>query len=177
MLTRGGPFTRDDLDAMPEDGHRYELIDGVLVVTPAPSDRHQIVSMALGWAIGQALPSHLRVMAAPFDVTLGEGTVAKPDLFVAPKDAIRRHDLPRAPLLAVEILSPSTRRFDLMLKRSRYEAAGCEHYWLVDPDEPRITALTLREGAYVEVADVVGDEELVLVEPFGVRIVPNDLVR
>ncbi|MDO5504556.1 MAG: Uma2 family endonuclease, partial [Actinomycetia bacterium] len=162
------PFTRADLDAMPDDGRRHELIDGVLVVTPAPSDRHQIVSMALGLAIAPALPGHLRVLAAPFDVLLaGDSaasgdTVTQPDLIVAPKESIKRRGLPGAPLLAIEILSASTRRFDLIVKRARYEEAGCAHYWVVDPDEPRIIAWELQDGAYVEVADVAGDDELEL---------------
>ena len=78
--------------------------------------------------------------------------------------------------MAIEILSPSTRRFDLVLKRSRYEAAGCPHYWVIDPEEPRIIAWALRGGSYVEVADVVADEELVLEQPFPFRIVPATLV-
>lgn len=80
-------------------------------------------------------------------------------------------------MLAVEVLSPSTRRFDLMLKWSRYEAAGCAAYWVVDPLEPSLIAWELRDGAYVEVAKVSGDEEFRAELPFGVTVVPGELRR
>ncbi len=85
-------------------------------------------------------------------------------------------NLPTAPLLAVEVLSPSSRRIDLVLKRSRLEAAGCPAYWVVDPDEPRLTAWELRDGTYVEIADVAGSEPFHAQRPFPVTIVPDDLL-
>ena len=175
-LPRSRPLTRADLEAMPDDGHRYELIDGVLVVSPAPSREHQRAQMRLIGALLRVLPEGLEMLAAPFDVALADDTVTQPDIVIAPREAYTSKDLPEAPLLAIEILSPSTRRFDLVLKRSRYEAAGCSHYWVIDPEEPRIIAWSLRGGSYVEVADVVADEELVLEQPFPFRIVPTALV-
>lgn len=174
--TPSRPFTRADLAAMPDDGHRYELIDGVLVVTPAPSLNHQSILVALIIALNHVKPTALRLLAAPFDVALAGDTVVQPDLLLAPKSDFSAKDLPVAPTLAIEILSPSTRRFDLILKRARYEAAGCEHYWVVDPDEPRITAWTLRDGVYVEVADAAGDDEFVVTEPVELTLHPSSLL-
>ncbi len=100
----------------------------------------------------------------------------QPDLLVARRVDFTTRDLPVAPLLAVEILSPSTRRFDLMLKRSRLEAAGCASYWVVDPHRPSLVAWDLRDGVYVEVANVSGDEVFRATRPFDVAVIPADLI-
>jgi len=175
-LPRGRALTRDDLDAMPDDGHRYELIDGTLIVTPGPSRRHQRMSFRLGVLLDAACPKELEVLAAPFDVALAVDTVVQPDLLVGRRSDFTERDLPVAPLLAIEVLSPSTRRVDLTLKRSRYEAAGCPSYWVVDPDEPSLTAWDLRDGEYVEVAHVVGDEEYAATAPYEVTVSPGRLL-
>ena len=175
-MPRGRPLTRDDLDAMPDDGHRYELIDGTLVVTPAPSRRHQRMSFRLGVVLDAARPSNLEVLAAPFDVALSDGSVLQPDLVVAPRSGFTEDDLPVAPQLVVEVLSPSTRRVDLTLKRSTYEEAGCPSYWVVDPDGPTLTAWELRDGQYVEVAHVSGDEQYTATAPFQVIVCPARLL-
>ena len=79
-------------------------------------------------------------------------------------------------LLAVEVLSPSTRAKDLLLKRGLYEDSGVTSYWTVDPDEPSVTALELRAGAYVEVGRAEGDDLLELALPFPVRLSPRALL-
>ena len=175
-LPQSRPLTRDDLDAMPDDGHRYELIDGSLVVTPSPSFRHQSAVFELYSLLRAACPAELKVLGAPFDVVLAKDTVVEPDLLVAPRAAFTSRDLPEPPLLAVEVLSPSTRRFDLLLKRSRYEAAGCHSYWVVDPDVPSLTAWELREGAYVPAGEVSGEQALTLTAPFPIVLVPARLL-
>ena len=80
-------------------------------------------------------------------------------------------------LLAVEILSPSTRHVDLSLKRARYETAGCPAYWVIDPDALELTAWELRGGSYVEGAHVAGDEAYAATLPYDVEVAPADLVR
>ena len=175
-LPRGRALTRDDLATMPDDGHRYELIDGTLVVTPAPSPLHQVVVGALHLGLHSRCPGELRVLFAPLDVAIDDDTVLQPDLIVARRTDFTDRDLPVAPLLAVEVLSPSTRRVDLTLKRSRYQAAGCASYWVVDPDEPSLTAWELRDGEYVEVAHVVGEEPYAAAAPFDVVVTPARLV-
>ena len=175
-LPRSRPLTRADLEQMPDDGHRYELIDGVLIVTPAPSYRHQDAVGHLYLLLSLACPAQLNVLLAPFDVALAEDTLMQPDLLVARRDAFTARDLPAAPLLAVEVLSPSTRRIDLTLKRSRLEAAGCGSYWVVDPEAPALTAWDLRDGSYVEVGSVAGRETFSARLPFPVDVVPDSLV-
>ncbi|WP_433018575.1 Uma2 family endonuclease [Kribbella sp. CA-294648] len=170
-----GPLTRDELARMPDDGHRYELIDGSLVMTPAPSARHQDVVLNLAVLLKTICPPDLKVVVAPFDVVISQDTVMEPDVLVARRADFTERDLPMAPLLAVEVLSPSTRRFDLTLKFSRLEAAGCPSYWVVDPDTPELIAWELRDGAYAQVAKAAGDEAARLTAPFEVSVVPADL--
>jgi Uma2 family endonuclease len=175
-LPRSRPLTRADLDALPDDGHRYELLDGSLVVTPAPTWRHQSAVVRLWKVLDAARPGpEIRVFVAPMDVVLAADTVLQPDVLVARRSDLSEADLPTAPLLAVEVLSPSTRRIDLTLKRSRYEAAGCRAYWVVDPEAPSLLAWELRHGTYELVADVRGTETHRATSPYPVEVRPADL--
>jgi Uma2 family endonuclease len=174
-LPFGRPLTRADLADVPDDGHRYELIDGMLLVSPAPRFGHQDALFNLMALLRSASPTGLYVMGAPFAVALADDTEVQPDLIVAPRDQFTDKELPGPPLLAVEVLSPSTRRVDVLLKRDRLQAAGVPSYWLVDPDGPSITVLELRDAIYVEVAHASGDEECVVDRPFPVTVVPARL--
>jgi Uma2 family endonuclease len=80
------------------------------------------------------------------------------------------------PVLAVEILSPSTRRVDLRVKFDRHLRAGTPHCWIIDPDEPSLSAWRLRDGTYHQVAHGRGEEEISLAAPVKVRVRPVDLV-
>lgn len=177
MTAHGAPMTRAELDALPDDGRRHELIDGTLVVTPAPRVHHQVMARNLLLALVGACPPDLQVLFAPLDVVLAADTVVQPDLLVAPLAQFTDKELRGAPLLAVEILSPSTRLVDLNLKRARYEAAGCAAYWVLDPDVPSLRAWELRAGGYVEVASVVGGDTFRTELPFAVDLSPVELAR
>jgi Uma2 family endonuclease len=168
------PLTRDDLQHLPDDGHRYELIDGSLMVSPAPHHAHQVVLGNLYVLLRLACPPELQVVLAPFAVGLADDTEVQPDVLVAPRDQFTERDLPGPPLLAVEVLSPSTRRVDLLLKRDRYQAAGIASYWLVDPSGPALTLLELDGGIYVERGQASGAGTLAVQKPFPVEI---DLAR
>ena len=170
------PLTRADLEDTPDDGHRYELVDGVLVVSPSPALPHQDVVGNLYLQLRAACPPELKVVLAPFDVTLADDTVLIPDLLVSARAQFTRRELPGPPLLAVEVLSPSTRRFDLLLKRDRLQQAGAASYWLIDPDEPSMIVLELRAGVYEQVAHLRGDEAFAVALPFPVRLVPSALL-
>jgi Uma2 family endonuclease len=175
-LPWGAVLTEDDLATMPDDGHRYELLDGALLVTPAPSINHQICVTALLVLLHAARLDDHRVFVAPLDVRLSHVTVLEPDVLVARKADLTpaRHEGP--PLLVVEVLSPSTRRIDLGTKRLAYEAAGVPAYWLVDPEVPSLTVLELDAGRYVERATVAGDEPYRATFPFPVTVVPARLL-
>ena len=177
VLARTGEFTREDLDAMPDDGHRHELLDGSIVMTPSPGYRHQRMSLRLAVLLLGACPEGLEVLTAPFDVVLSPRTVVVPDLIVARSGDFTEEDLPRAPQLAVEILSPSTRRLDLTLKRDLYAEAGTAAYWVLDPQVPSITTWTLRGGTFEQTGYAAAADSLTAYLPFPVTVCPDDLVR
>lgn len=176
ILPQSRPLTREDLEAMPDDGHRYELLDGVLIVSPAPRPLHQKAVASLVVLLGQAAPRDIWVLTSPLDVALANDTVLQPDVVVARRFDFTDRDLPMAPLLAVEVLSPHTRRIDFLLKRDRLQAARCPSYWVVDVDEPSIIAWRLVDGVYSEVARAVGEQPIHITEPFEVVFAPADLV-
>lgn len=172
-----GPYTVDDLAAMPDDGRRYELIDGILVVSPAPGTRHQMVVLQLAMRLEDACPDDLIVLPAPFAVQTAVDTEVQPDVLVARDEDLTAKNLPVAPVLAVEILSPSTALFDLNTKKAVYQRMGVPSYWLIDPQDPRLTVFELDEdGQYQQIADVKGDDPFDAERPFPVRIVPAELV-
>lgn len=176
-LPRGRPLTRDDLDTLPDDGHRYELLDGTLLVSPAPSRRHQDAVLNLARLLQDACPRELRCYVAPFEVVLPGGAVFQPDVLIARRADLTERDLPAAPVLAVEVLSPCTRSIDMVLERARYAQAGVAHYWIVDPDAPSLTAWRLGpEGTYEQVAHVGGADPYCTAEPVKVTVTPRDLV-
>lgn len=118
----------------------------------------------------------LEVYVAPLDIRLGADTVLQPDVLVVARSEVQEHRVQGSPILAVEVLSPSTRHIDLGLKLSRYEASQTPSYWVIDPDEPSLRAWDLREGRYEQVAHVTGDEPARLSLPWSVEIVPSGLV-
>lgn len=124
--------------ALPSDGMRHELVDGEHIVSPAPRPAHQLVTQALVRRLWPYVESSGKgeIMFLPADLSLGEDEVLQPDLFVYPTSERRPLswlDITSL-LLVVEVLSPSTARFDRLLKRHRYQRARVPEYWLVDPD-------------------------------------------
>src|SRR5215211_1490735 len=107
-LPTGRAFTRPDLDPMPDDGNRYDLIDGSLIVTPAPSWRHQSAVLNLAMALKAVCPADMRVFVAPLEVTSADDTVLEPDVLVVRRSDLGEDRLEGDPLLAVEGLSPTT---------------------------------------------------------------------
>ena len=137
VIPHGRPFTVDDLEGIPDDGNRYELIDGMLHVSPCPVPRHQVVLGELFVRLRAACPPGLLVMMAPMDVQPDRTNSLQPDVLVARPADFGPKNLPVAPLLAVEVLSPSTRLYDLNTKTVAYEKMGVPSYWIVDPSGPR----------------------------------------
>lgn len=175
-VSRRDPFTEDDLAAMPQDGHRYELVDGALLVTPTPNIRHQTCVTALATLLYAARGRTHRVLVAPVDVRLSATTVLQPDVVVGRRSDFSEARLEGVPMLVAEVLSASTRRIDLGTKRLVFEQAGVPAYWLVDPDVPSLTVLHLEDGRYVDQAVVTGEEPYEAELPFPVTVVPAQLV-
>jgi len=157
-MPRDHEWTVADLALTPDDGLRYELVDGVLLVSPAPTNRHQIVLGELYALLRAARTADVRVMVAPTDFQPTDRRSLQPDLLVARRADVSDDDPIAAPLLlAVEVLSPSTRSVDLLLKRGIYAESGVAAYWLVDPAVPSLRALRLADGVYDDVGYAEGD--------------------
>ncbi len=172
-----GPLTVRDLEGIPFDGRRYELIDGVLIVSPAPGRRHQKIAYRLYGVLEASCPPDFEVVGAPFAVHHGDKIELQPDVLVGLDEDFTDKDLPAPPVLAVEVLSPSTAIHDLNTKKAVYERLGTGSYWVIDPAEPALTVFELDgDGHYQQVAKAAGDEELELERPFPVRIVPRELL-
>lgn len=155
MTALGRLLTVDDLETIPSDGKRYEIIGGELIVSPAPSERHQYLQMELA----ALLRDHVRqgrlgrTYVAPVDVRLSAIDQVQPDIVVLLNE--RRHIytanvMHGPPDLAVEIISPSSRVTDPTVKFRLYEQHGVREYWLVDPDARTFRLFVLREGRYDE---------------------------
>ncbi len=168
----------EDLYATPEDGNRYEILDGALVMSPPPGSAHQIVAAELAALLREgALPGGLRALFAPLAWRIGPGQVPQPDLMVVTPEAIGPRAVERPPLLVVEILSPTGRGRDLSEKRRVYAEGRAAWYWIVDPEEPSLTVLRLVGVVYEEEARVAGSEAYETEQPFPVRVVPAELLR
>jgi Uma2 family endonuclease len=177
VMASGNLLTRADLDALPDDGLRHELIDGAFVMTPAPGVKHQRFAFALARTLyATAKGTDLEVLLAPLDVVLGPNVV-EPDIVVAPRTAFTERDLPFAPLLTVEIRSSSTRWLDEGRKRTLYEEYCVANYWLVDPVAPSITILELADGRYEHITTIHGDQTTAVSSPFPVTLNPAALAR
>jgi Uma2 family endonuclease len=139
MAQSATKLTYDDFLLFPDDGKRHELIDGEHYVSASPNVRHQRVLIRF-LRVMSAFVEERRlgeVFVAPLDIVLSIHDVVEPDLlFVSTERAtiIGQANLRGAPDLAVEVLSPSNRRYDEVLKRELYERAGIQEYWLVDPE-------------------------------------------
>ena len=172
-----GPLTVQDLEGMPDDGRRYELIDGVLVVSPAPGQRHQKITYRLYGVLEAVCPVEFDVLGAPFAVHHGDKIELQPDMLVGRAEDFTEKDLPAPPVLAVEVLSPSTAIHDWNLKKAIYERLGTVSFWVIDPVEPALTVFELDvDGNYQQVAKAAGDEVFEAERPFPVRIVPRELL-
>ena len=174
----GREFTIEDLDRMPDDGHRYELLDGTLIVSPAPGLPHQRVAAVLIVLLELACPEEL-VVFPNVNVRLADASALEPDVVVARPLDVTGARLVRVPLLVAEILSPDSVLRDLNLKKAAYERFGVPSYWVIDPDldRPALRAFELTEGAYTEVAHVTGDQAFHAQRPFDVQVIPDRLVE
>lgn len=169
-------WTVADLEKTPADGLRYELIDGILHVSPAPRPIHQGVGGELFRLLADAAPATMKAFYAPLDWQPDHLTSMQPDLLVVRRADVRERNVVAPLLLAVEVLSPSTRRYDEVLKASVYAEHEVASYWIVDPDEPSIVAYDLAGDRYVEVGRASGDQSVTLTTPFEVTVTPNALV-
>ena len=156
-------FTYEDYRTAPPD-KRYELLDGELLLTPAPNLKHQRLQLRLGMRLAQFIGERElgELFFAPCDVVLSDTDVVQPDLLFVSRD--RRHllsggdNVRGAPDLVVEILSPTTADRDRGYKRALYAKHGVKEYWLIDPTAETVWIHELRDGA-LTVTQTVGREQ------------------
>jgi Uma2 family endonuclease len=180
MSRRHAALTYHDYAALPDDGRRYEIHDGELSVTPAPSPQHQICAANLF----RILDSHVRsnglgvVLFAPLDVILSDSSIVQPDLvYLAPDrlGAVSQRGIEGPPTLAVEIVSPSTTSIDRTTKHHLYARHQVPVFWLVDPDARVIEAYRLEGDRYALALRASGAAP-VDPPPFpGLALVPTSL--
>jgi len=146
-------LTYHDYQFLPDDGKRYEVIDGDLYTTPAPVTRHQMIVTRLSNLLFTYLERNPigTVLMAPCDVLLSDVDVLQPDLLVVLQDGLARitdKNIQGPPDLVIEILSPGTAGRDRDLKHKRYERFGVREYWLVDPDQNTVEILHLEQNRF-----------------------------
>ena len=172
-----GEWTVELLESLPDDGLRYELIDGTLLVSPAPAALHQVVAANVFRLLDGSTPDDRAVLFAPVAWRPDGQTSVEPDLLVIAKDRIAADGITGPPDIVVEILSPSSGRFDRTVMFSRYAEGGAAHYWIVDPAVPSVGIYALREGGYVLVAGGANDDTVSVASPFAVAVTPSNLLR
>lgn len=167
---RKANYTIEDVLFLPDDAPRVELRDGVIIVSPSPTRHHQRIVARLWKWLEEHAPSG-------YEANFGTGVVIglrhtfEPDvlLLVDELELPNRHYFaPDLVALAVEVVSPSTRRRDRLEKPPQYAAAGIRHFWRIEQDPVHVFAYELIDGEYKLVADAT--EELVLDSPFEIRL-------
>ena len=180
MSSRHVALTYHDYAALPDDGRRYELHDGELSVTPAPSPQHQMCSANLF----RILDSHVRshglgvVLFAPLDVILSDTAIVQPDLVYLAADrlaAISRRGIEGPPTLVVEILSPSTTAIDRDTKHRLYARHRVPLSWIVDPNARLLDAYRLGEDRYTLALRASGAAPVDLPPFQGLALIPDSL--
>jgi Uma2 family endonuclease len=178
-LANARPLTYDELAAMPEDGKRYELVNGELFERGSNSPRHQ-------WFMGQCLTrfsNHVdagelgEVLLGPLDVKLSPYTVLQPDFLYVSRQRWHRivgdWGIDGAPDLVAEALAPQTELRDRVIKAAIYATFGVSEYWLIDIDRESIHVQTLQDGIFVPVASVDGVARSVVLP--GFEVAPEEI--
>ena len=173
-------YTWDDYVKLPDDGQRYEIIDGELFVTPAPVVGHQFTSgevndLLRAWAKRRGGGI---VFYAPVDVVLANDTVVQPDLMWIAEDRVRSivgQRVTGIPDLVVEILSPSTARRDRHKKSDLYARFGAREYWIIDPKDRSVEIRSLESGSFVRHAYATDDGVATSALDAELAVVPSAL--
>jgi Uma2 family endonuclease len=182
---REQPLTYDDYAAMPDDGNRYELVDGELeLMTPAPSSDHQMISSQIERKILQSCEEEYIILHAPLDVILAPIDVRQPDIIMIHRsriEIIKKRGIQGSPDLVVEILSPSTIRRDRIGKLRTYAQYEIPEFWIVDPFIESLEQYVLKGKEY-NLAEVYTGDELVksnhiLCVSFSINEIMSDIPK
>ena len=148
-----GKWTYEDYATIPDDGKRYEVVNGVLFMSPAPDQKHQDTVGAIFVYLWNHINLGMlgRVYTAPFDVELASHTICQPDVMVilnANMSKISDKRVIGAPDLVVEVASPSTARYDRREKLDAYARSGVTEYWIAEPTSRTIEILTIEVNTF-----------------------------
>jgi Uma2 family endonuclease len=177
------PWTISDLEKLPDDGLRYEIVDGSLHVSPPPFFPHQVAETNVLTSLLSRAPAEMRVLAGRGGVHVERETTQYlvPDAMVIREEVMSRMPKylgPEDVVLVVEVVSRSSVTHDRVTKRALYARMGIEHYWIVEQVPGlRVTALRLEGEEYVEQASAAGEDLLEVSEPFSLVLRPADLHR
>ncbi len=152
LSTKARPITRHEYASIPVGAPNYQLIEGDLIMAPAPGSFHQDIVSNLNFLFREYLRAHPvgKICIAPYDVHLSDINVFQPDLFFIRKEnlsIIEDHGVEGAPDLVIEILSKSSVKYDLGPKRSVYARTGVEELWIIDPAKRTLALYRLPENA------------------------------
>lgn len=146
----GDVWTYSEYARLPDDGNRYEVIEGEVLVTPAPGTRHQHFAANLFMAVRQYVEKHaLGTVLWDVDLLFVEGQFLRPDFLFVPasgRAGITNRGVETVPALVVEVLSPSSRSIDLVRKPRRYRESGVPEYWVADPADQIIWRFAFGAG-------------------------------
>ncbi len=177
-----GRWTYEDWLRLPDDGFRYEVLDGELYMVPPSSIRHQRVSFRLAVAMANYVSAHHlgEVLEAPCGVRLpGQPVPVQPDIFFIRNERLHilgREYVEGAPDLVVEVLSPTNRLYDRREKFLAYQEAGVTEYWIVDPRAATIEIFALEEGAFALIGRFGRDETARSRVLAGFEVVVGDIL-
>lgn len=160
-----GSWTYDAYAALPDDGNRYEIVQGVLLMSPAPEPAHQGIVEEINSYLRSQILSTKRglVFTSPIDVVLAENISVQPDVLVILKEHLDRVGNKRitgAPDLVVEVISPGSKFQDRVVKHSIYERFGVPEYWLVKSENQTIEVFVLDMGIYRSLGIFHGEQSL-----------------
>jgi Uma2 family endonuclease len=150
---------------IPADGQRWEFLDGEVFVTPAPSPAHQFAVLRVGRFLedsSAAFDPNAIAFVSPIDVILTDAEIVQPDAVVARRGQVSDRGIEGAPLLLVEVVSPTRPGLDREVKARRYAANGVERFWLADPIARTVECFGLVDGRYVRLAAGTGNDTLAI---------------
>jgi Uma2 family endonuclease len=167
MAIQAGLLTYEDYVALPDDGQRQQLFEGVLEVSPSPGLRHQIVVGRLYLPLATGVSEGM-ILLGPIDVIFDPRTVLVPDLVWLAPDRLHlasHRGIEGPPTLAIEVVSPGSGRIDRVRKLETYAKFGVRYYWIVDPLARTIEVYEL-DGADFRLTTVAREFDIVALPPF-----------
>ncbi|MBB6636827.1 Uma2 family endonuclease [Cohnella thailandensis] len=163
---REGQVTYEIYAEMPDDGQRYEIIDGVLeMMTPGPSTSHQSIGGEMEYILKLSCKPDYIILRAPLDVILSKTNVLQPDLLMIHRSRISivsERGIEGAPDLVAEILSPSSRKRDRVVKSKVYAKHGVPEYWIVDAATKTLEQYRLADSGHYELLNLFNGEDTVV---------------